>query len=65
MSNSNENENEEVCEHEPDIDTLALPQDLHPETHDGRIEFIIDVVCSKCGASGSFAVTVEPSDINW
>jgi hypothetical protein len=56
---------EEICQHEPDIDTLALPHDLHPETHDGRIEFVIDVVCSKCGTSGSFAVTVSPEDINW
>lgn len=55
----------ETCDHEPDIDTLALPHDLHPETHDGRIECVIDVVCSKCGTSGSFAVTVDPSDINW
>jgi len=53
------------CQHEPDLATLSLPQDLHPTTSDGRIEFIIDVVCTKCGTSGSFAVTVDPTDINW
>lgn len=55
----------EMCEHEPDIETLRLPQDVHPETSDGHIELIIDVVCSKCGTSGYFAVTVSPEDINW
>lgn len=67
MSDSKKNN---VCKHSPKLTSITIVTD---EPHKPRIEeigfprlvFVCDVVCEKCGISGSFPSGVDLIDINW
>lgn len=54
------------CKHEADINNLQFADTetiISPDKTE--FNFVVDALCKKCGASGSFSVTVKYDDINW
>jgi hypothetical protein len=53
------------CEHALDLRSMQVAWECKIEVVDGRLEFVMDIQCSKCGQSGGMPITVKLSDVDW
>lgn len=55
-----EEQNDTPCKHEPDWFTVTHPEEARSDDY---LQGVVDVICKKCGASGSLRIT--PDSIQW
>ena len=61
-----ENEGPKTCNHVPNLHKMTLAPGYMPVIWEGRrIDFVVDIPCTRCGRLGASSVRVDLEDIQW